>query len=372
VANLVSKRTSYNPVTQLMTEAVTPVRDINPHFDPEIDAWLKVLGGEYYPKLVDWIACVSDLLKPLCAVYFDGPTQSGKTLLAVGLAKIWTEGPPTEVGTVLADFNSDIARCPMVLADEELPRPYNTTVTAVLRSMLSTNTRTFKRKYLETSEIRGCLRLILTANNEFLMETSKDVFSRQDLEAIASRFLHIHVSQEAADFLERLPRVQKTQWEMEGIAAHALWLTANHAVKDPGKRFWVEGDIARMHKSLLHGSKWNSIVCEWLVRYLMNPKPFDTKATGLIRIEDGQLLVNDQAIIDGWSLYLNTKQEAETAKIGASLRAISKTVERPQLRFNGRQVRYRVIDVDHLFGWIDQYNIGNRETLVEALSVKND
>jgi len=127
-----------------------------------------------------------------------------------------------------------------------------------------------------------------------------------------------------------------------------------------------------MHRLLMTGSHWNSMICEWLVRYLMNPNPFDSKATGLIRREDAVLLVNDQAILDGWELYLKTKQEPETAKIGAALRAISKTTRRQQLRFNGQRVRYRVIDIDHLISWSDRYNIGDRETILAALGEPSD
>ena len=274
------------------------------------------------------------------------------------------------IKAALSDFNSDIARCPVVLADEEIPKPYNSTVTAILRSMLSVTSRTLTRKYLASSDINGAIRLVLTANNEFLLDT-KDVSSHQDLEAIAQRFLRITVTEAAAPYLETIGRAKMTQWKNNGIAAHALWLAENHEVKDPGKRFWVEGDVARMHSNLLLGSKWNSTVCEWLVRYLMNRKPFDTKGTGLIKCEGGQLFVNDQAIIDGWNLYLNTKQEAETAKIGAALRAISKSAERRQMRFNGRQIRYRPIDIEHLFAWSDRYNIGSRESLLEAINTND-
>jgi hypothetical protein len=370
VADMTLRRTTYNPVTQVLCEAVSPIRDIEPKFDPEIDEWLKLLGGVYYSKLVDWMSCASDLNKMLCGIYFDGSTLSGKTLLAHGMAKIWTEGAPTMIKAALSDFNSDIARCPVVLADEEIPKPYNSTVTAILRSMLSVTSRTLTRKYLASSDINGAIRLVLTANNEFLLDT-KDVSSHQDLEAIAQRFLRITVTEAAAPYLETIGRAKMTQWKNNGIAAHALWLAENHEVKDPGKRFWVEGDVARMHSNLLLGSKWNSTVCEWLVRYLMNRKPFDTKGTGLIKCEGGQLFVNDQAIIDGWNLYLNTKQEAETAKIGAALRAISKSAERRQMRFNGRQIRYRPIDIEHLFAWSDRYNIGSRESLLEAINTND-
>jgi len=372
LSDMTIQRSVYDPTTRTLHEAIRAIRtDLIPEFDPEIDGWLRIVGGPLYSKIVDWMACAPDLTKLLCAIYFDGAPSSGKTLFAHGMAKIWTEGPPADIESVLSDFNEELCRCPLVVADEEIPRRWRSTVTTTLRSMLSTMSRTLKRKYRPTSEVRGAIRLILAANNEFLLD-SKDVSSSQDLEAIAQRFLYVPVPQDAVGYLNGLSRQKKERWMREGIARHALWLSKNHEVKEPGKRFWVEGDVSLMHRLLMTGSHWNSMICEWLVRYLMNPNPFDSKATGLIRREDAVLLVNDQAILDGWELYLKTKQEPETAKIGAALRAISKTTRRQQLRFNGQRVRYRVIDIDHLISWSDRYNIGDRETILAALGEPSD
>ncbi len=116
------------------------------------------------------------------------------------------------------------------------------------------------------------------------------------------------------------------------------------------------------------GTGWNSLCCEWLVRYLMDPRAFDSAHPGLIRKEDGELLVNDQALIDGWGLYLKTKTEPETAKIGAALRAISRDMPRRQLRHNGIRIRYRVIDVQNLLHWSDRYGIGDEEVIMSRLT----
>jgi len=367
ISDLTISNTYYNAKTRVMHEAIRPLRDdIKPKFDPEIDEWLKVAGGNLYEKIVDWMSCCSDLTKLLCAIYFDGAPSSGKTLFAVGMAKLWTDGPPGDIENALSDFNEELTRCPLVLADEEIPHRYHQTVTTTLRSMLSTTSRTLKRKYKSTSEVRGAVRLILTANNEFLLD-SRDVASSQDLEAIAQRFLYVKVPKAAADLLNSHSRKTKEAWGEYGIAAHALWLAENHQIQNPGKRFWVEGDVSQMHRLLMTGSRWNSLVCEWLVKYLMNPELFDTKATGLIRIRDNSLLVNDQALAEGWDLYLKTKSECETAKVGAALRALSKSSRR-QLRWQGRQIRYRVVDVDHLLSWSNRYNIGDKETILNRLA----
>lgn len=368
VADLTAQRTWFETKSHIMHEAVCPLRtDLTPEFSPQIDGWLKVLAGPHYGKLVDWMSCCGDLTKLLCAVYFDGPPSCGKTLFAVGMARLWTDGPPADIESVLADFNDDLVRCPLALADEEIPKRYGrATVTAVLRSALSTTSRPLKRKFRATAELRGAIRIVLAANNEFLLD-SKDVSTQDDLAAIGARFLYISVPDGVSDLLNDYPKSVRESWAQRGIAQHALWLMQNHVVKEPGRRFWVEGDISRMHRNLMVGTKWNSMVCEWIVRYLMNPKPFDTTATGLIRRGGGKLLVNVQGIIDGWTLYLQTKQEAETAKIGSALKAISRSKKPTQLRANGKQVWFRDIDLEQLCSWSDSQSIGDRETMKAAV-----
>lgn len=367
LSDMIDQHTRFDPLTKIMHEAIRPLRPIEPVFDEEINTWLRHLAGPHHGRLIDWIACVPDLNKLLCAVYFDGIAGSGKTLIAMGLARLWTEGPPADIELVLGDFNDEIARCPLILADEEIPKPYRTaTVTTKLRSMVSTMQRTLKRKFKPPTELRGAIRLILAANNEFLLD-SRDVSSSQDLDAIAQRFLYISVPKESTDFLNGLSRQKRERWATDAIAAHALWLAKNHEVKEPGKRFWVEGDVSQMHRLLMTGSRWNSLACEWLVRYCMEPNLFDAKGSGLIRRDEGELLVNDQALIDGWDLYIkNTKLEPETAKIGAALRAIS-APKRRQLKTSGVRIRFRIVDVDHLLAWSDRHNIGDREQILESL-----
>ena len=369
VSDLTAKRTYYDAQTETMHEAVLPDRDLVPCFDERIDAWLALLAGPLHGKLVDWMSCVPDLTKLLCALYLDGPADAGKTLLATGLGHIWTDGPPADIELVMGDFNDELMRCPLILADEEIPKRYRSTATTALRSMISTVQRTLKRKYRPPTELRGAVRLVLAANNEFLLD-SRDVSSAHDLEAVAKRFLYLSVPPAAAEFMNALPRTTRAVWGKTGIARHALWLAKHHTIEKPGKRFWVEGDASRMHRLLLTSSKWNALVTEWLVRYCMAPKAFDQLGSGLIRRSDGGLLVNDQAIIDGWELYVPgaDRIQPETSKIATALRTISKTGKRRQLRYRGRQIRYRPIDVDTLMAWSDERGIGDRETILATVA----
>jgi hypothetical protein len=356
--------------TDTMRESVCPIRnELKPTYDKRLDEWLQVFGGDFYNKLVDWLSVVPKLDLLLCALYINGEKGIGKSMLAHGLARIWTEGAPTKLSQILGEFNEALVDCPLILADEKLPKKSKwDSITEDLREMVSTNSRELTRKYKAPSKLIGCIRLILAANNEFLLESAQ-TYSRADQEAIAQRFLYLKIGNRPAEFLNEVPRDVRKHWWDRGIAEHTLWLHENHVVKTPGVRFEVEGDESVMHRLLMTGSYWNSMVCEWLVRYLNDPKPFDVQNKGLVRCIDGDLLVNEQAVIDGWELYLGkTRVIPETAKIGAALRALAKNSERKQLRWLGIRIRYRYIDIKHLFDWSERFNIGDRDKMVQTLN----
>jgi len=365
IADLTAQGTTYDPHLSYIYEAVSPLRKLTPLYDPEIDRWLQALAGDAYPKLLDWLAVVPDTSRLLCALYIAGYPASGKTLLAYGLARIWTTGGGAEIENVLADFNEELAACPLIVADETLPKSWRGhSVTTKLRSIISVMHRTLKRKHRPPADLKGAIRLVLTANNEFLLE-SDGASSAHDLEAIAQRFLYIDAPKEAADVLAEYPQSTRDRFlSGDGIARHTLWLAANREVVTTG-RFAVSGDVTTMHRLLLTGTAWNSQVCEWLVRYLMRPQPLDQRRDGLIRRDTvkGRLLVNDQALIDSWDQYLRTHRDPDTAKIGQALRTIAKTGT-VQLRHNGRRIRYREIDLQHLIAWSEQHNIGDEATIL--------
>lgn len=371
VASLTLHRSRFDAVTGVFYEALVPIRPgLKPLYNPEIDAWLKAFAGPCYDKVLDWMTCCSDLDKLLCALYFDGAPAGGKTLFAVGMARLWTDGPPSDIDGALSDFNDTLTTCPLVLADEEIPKRYGrANATAALRSLLSQKSRPLKRKYRSTADVRGAIRVVLAANNAFLLD-HKDVSTEDDLLAIAQRFLYVKVADEAAVLLAKHPPEKIESWAQKDIAQHALWLSETRQVRR-GARFWVEGDIAHMHRQMAMATHWNAMVVEWLVRYLLNPQPFDMLKSGLIRRGEGKLLVNNQALIDGWGLYLKTKQDPDTSKIGTALRAIS-VGEQKQLRAGPKKIRYREINFPQILSWSSEQSIGDHDTLCTAVGLPTE
>lgn len=371
IADLTIQNSYYDADSGVFYEAVARRREIQPKFNAQIDTWLRLFGGALYEKLCDWLACAPDLNKMLCALYLAGHKGSGKTIFANALAKIWTaKGHVSELDKIMENFNEELTHSPVVLGDEALPKHWKgTAVTTKLRSIISTMTRTLSRKHKAPAELNGAIRLILTANNEFLLSGGEDSSSHADLAAVAQRFLYIDVPEAASKFMEEIgqERVEQIWLKQDGFAAHALWLEENRLAQIVrGSRFWVEGSETAMHRLLVTGTAWNSLVLEWLVRYLINPSPIDNQKHYLILRRRGELLVNEKAIIDGWEILLKTNKQPDTTKIGEALRSIS-APKRRNLRINKNRVRYRVVDPHYVFDWAERNGIGDRQQIQAAI-----
>lgn len=360
IANLATQRTYYNRPQKTINEAVCPLQTHQPQYNSQIDQWLRLFAGseQTYNKLLDWMACAPDLNKLLCALTLAGAPGTGKTLFAQGVASLWAEGGAASgPETILGNFNEDLARCPLVFGDETLPRAYRyESVTTKLRQEIATLVRTLTRKYFPPVSLHGALRFILATNNPMIL--ASNISTKADLEAVAVRFFYIETDPEAERFLLGLPHEVKDQWRVDGIASHALWLQDNRQV-EPAGRFWVTGDIERMHRLLVTSSDWNSWLCEWIVKGLLDAfkKSDQNEATvGRVQISDGHVYVATSAITEGWQTYTNYPHIApDPRKIATALRSIAITPKAIQRRPNN--YRFFDIDVGHLVAWADEKGI---------------
>ncbi len=377
IGDLTIQKSWFNPDTNTIHEAVKPLRtDLTPVFHQKIDDYFKIMTERHYDRFCDWLACFPDLDRLLCAIYIVGPRNVFKTGLATGLSKLWNaKGTPTPIKTILRSFNENLVlMSPLVIADESVPKEWNgNSITAELREMISITSRPLNRKYLSSSLLFGSIRLILCANNEFLLQSEKTVPNPEDLEATAERFLYLKVPELAQEWKEKhiTPDEAKFWVEGGGFAEHCLWLSKNRDVI-PASRFWVEGDITEMHSLLLSGSEFNARVNYWLVQYLMNPQPIDNicQQNGFVRIVNKQFLVNDQALIDYWEIYNKTRVEPSPGKIGVALRSVSEKGWK-QLRWTKDiRIRYRVINLHNLFAWAEEHGYGNKIQMMETINRK--
>jgi hypothetical protein len=343
-------------------EAACPLRDLEPRHDPEVELWLKIFAGKHYEKVKSWLACAPDLDKMLCAIYFCGKKSAGKTLFAYGVSRLWTEGAPTSADEVFgSNFNETLLDCPVIHADESLPTKYNgMKAHELLRSLVSVVSRKVRRKYRATSDAFGALRMILSANNEYLL--SCGTMTRDDIEAVAEKVLYVEVNGTSADALRVVPREKREWWAREGIARHALWLRDNHYV-EPDSRLWVSGSMSDTLRNLLTTNEWTARCVVWCIGYLGAPTNQDTKPNTLAVRKGNKLYVNPQAVIDGWDLYIREKRvDPEAAKIARAMESISKGRVEVALA-NDKRISCYEIDLDVIFSYAERHMIGDLETM---------
>lgn len=358
VADMTVETSTFNDGT--LTEVACKRANVTPQWVPEIDRWLQVFAGDQYEKLCNWLASAPYLDRPLCALYIKGPHGTGKSLLGAALAQLW-DSTPAELQNVFNNFNASLMRCPIVLGEEAVPKQWKgTSATTRLRAMITEPSRELNRKFIAIGEIFGYIRLILTSNNDELLRS--DIHTQEDLRAIAQRFLMITAGDSAREYL--LSIKDRDAWRREKLfAAHVMYLAENLPVEKEG-RFWVEGNAEEMSLGLMVGSHWNSRVCEWLVRYLMQPERVDRMLQGTIQRRGGELFVNEQALLDHWGQYFpNTREEPETNRIASALRTISQGRARVRHSYRGVPIQYHHIELNSLLLWSDRMGIGDRESI---------
>lgn len=353
----------YDHAMETFFEAVSPVRDLQPEYNEQIDTWLRVLGGKQQEKLFDWVATVTDLNRQSCALYLSGDSGTGKTMLAHGLARLWTgHGPPTELDHALKNFNDSISHCPLLVADEALP---SGCTSAQLRHIIGTSSRTMTRKYLPGAPLVGAVRLMLMANNDRMLQTGEEEQDSSDIAAVAGRFLHIKANPQAADYLASLGgRAGTNTWvDGDAIAKHALWMATNMRPNfKSGSRFLVEGHKTRVHRQMILNNHAASVVCEWLVKYLLGPMDA-LKQQRLILVSRDKLMVNSFALANFWDTFVTSHKVFTLTKIGRGLNALS-FVETSRVE----NKLYHNIDLSLLFEWAEVHGVADAESMKLALA----
>ncbi len=367
--SFVRQKPELDAATSTLWMPVRPLRAWQPREHKDVQRWLELIAGERYrEKFLDWVATVTRLDRMSCAVYIEAPKNLGKNLLANGLAKLWTEGMPAKFEDLVSDFQDSLMHCPIVHADEALPSTKQSTV--ILRQLVSNPYTYVNQKFGAKSRVHGAIRLLMTANNSSMLRTAESL-TEDDLNATASRILHIKAGPEAGAYrcsLGAEPDVAYRWCEGGAIAEHALWLAQTRKVKDTG-RFLVEGETSEASHSLALNSEHVEAVCEILAKHLLEPQSGARAAcdAGII-VGSGEVLVSAGPFSapEVWEAYAPTHDQLSPTAVGRAFALI--TGEAMKVRYKARQFRARRVRVMYLRAWIEQSGIGTVEAFDELLA----
>jgi hypothetical protein len=387
-ASLVAQCSYYDPATESFTEAICRRRRIQPAFDSHIDQWLRFLGGNHADALLDWIATLPDLSRPTSILLLTGPKGAGKSMLAEGLARLWSCAGPARLKKILGNFNSGLADCPLVFSDEGIPRVAGQSVTSELREIFAASSFTLSRKYLADVPVRGALRCIVASNRDAVFDFGEEL-TEDDAEAIGARFLHVPVPRQrvtepdgtpretslATEYLLALGGRDATADWVDGdrIASHALWLVETRTVV-LGKRFLVEGQSHDLVSKVAISNGTPSDLCEWIVKAILHTDRWRDPTYDL-----HEFLVRKQGCLyvaadlfsqeTRWERYIQRKNSLPTATAaGRALSAIAHPGTYRKVVPTALHRRFRKIRLDRLLTWVATSGLGDADTIQDWIS----
>ena len=386
-ASLSLQKSYYSSTDQAFFEAVCPLRKIAPVEHPEIQQWLLLLGGAEASLLLDWVATITALDKQTCGLFIAGASGAGKTLLAHGLAKLWTVGAPSELEYVLDGFNEVIAQCPLCFGDEKLPAVKQ--VTAQLRRLVGSSARNLNRKHLTVCSLRGAMRLIVAANNENMLDVVTEDLNSADTDAVAGRFLFLQPAKDAADYLLSLNGAPDAWITQDLLAEHALWLRKTRRVVPAGRFLVSGGDSNRnFYDRLAVQTPMANAIFEFLIKSIFAQKVGGNqviaasmgganRARNYIFLGEGECWVATEAFTDKFEWQQNVPGlfMPSIGKLGKTLSNLSWPEEadgsRLRLPVGDKRVGVHRLRVNLLRIWIRQNGFGDLEDLENRLNAPN-
>ncbi len=375
VIDLYAQRTRYDEQERCIIEAACPLRPLTPTYHEDIDRWFQILcwsNPVYYENLKTWLAVVTRLDFICSALFLTGKKSVGKSLLALGIARLWSQHGPTSLEAAFGTFNDQLARCPFTFADEHLPKDFRGfTKFEELRTHIQEIERSYKRKYLSNSKLLSATRTLVAAHNKTILKTPQTL-SDDEIEAIIERFFHIPTNPAAAEYLANLrPNTFERGWvSQDKIAEHILWLRDNHPHQSQG-RFYVHVPDESLFRALSTQNGVKGALCQWLVSYLLAPTDFHKSVYSnlYVRVKHGRLLANARGIMSTWDTYVGKNEKCPP--IGILSRALGELSTGERLKYEdkrGARTNYRVVEMKNLVSWVEDNDFADSEVLLATLA----
>lgn len=340
-----------------LTLPACPLLPIEPVYDKEVEHWLRLLGGEQYENLLDWISLVTRLDCPLPVLVLIGHKGGGKTLISHGLARLWTNEGPIKLQKIFSNFNSGLEHCPIVLADEGIEDARGVPQTARLREFVSDQKHHINPKYGGQFDLIGCARVIIAANNHTVLDTPGHL-TLSDIAAIAERFFTLKVGADAESYLRAIggrPKIEGKWLEGGALAAHFAWIQATRPAVIRS-RFGIVHDSSDVYSRLLVRSGIRGQICEVIVRCLMRPR-----ASVRLGVTADCVGLSTSQILEVWNEIWPQGKAPPTTVLGTALHELAtETLD------DGNQV-LALIDTKYLRAWVRESGYVSETRLNRAI-----
>jgi hypothetical protein len=202
---------------------------IPPQFIPEVDMWLRSLGGTEGEALLDWLALSGDTSVPCCALALVGTGDAGKSLLGTSLSALFG-GTAATMSEKTGTYHDGLERSHLVMFDEGLENMGS----ARFRELITSRRHSVNIKGKSILDVTGHYRLITSANDVDKILPSSTSFSTEAGDAIAKRLLVVRVTPQSQQLVllataacDRIAGVKRYDKRAPIVARHIRWLIEN-------------------------------------------------------------------------------------------------------------------------------------------------
>lgn len=278
--------TTYDEGTRVLTKGLA-LADLTPAFDQDVDDYLTALAGPLKGDLERWIATLrpDKLAEVAAALILVGPKCIGKTALVASFARMWG-AQPVDAVNVVSRFNAALTKCPIVFADEGLPKDMTPDI---FRQVVTARDQEIEEKGKEKSHLSGALRFVVATNDPNVIRFSQSK-NAASLSAVTDRLFYLQVPESRADeiavALRRIHLPGSTLLDLDRMARHWLYLGQN---RDAGgnDRFVGPSNTLEAREAVLEGEAENSAdVWEVVEEYLEHQAEWESTYKSNIGVVD--------------------------------------------------------------------------------------
>jgi hypothetical protein len=361
-------------------------RQLRPRYRADVAEWLQALFGPHADNIdrgLSWMAAVPMLDRPVCALYVHGDPSIGKGMLALGIARLWSEEMQTTNYKVLSkDFNHELIEAPLIYADESVHQARGVeNDSSVFRQIVGNTALPINIKFRAPATLLGYPRLLITANNADALNIREEL-DASDIEAIQLRVGYIRASADAIDVLHRLAAdggyesaADMTKGWVQGgaIAEHMLWLSENYTFK-PGHRMLVEGWESEFTRSLATAAGSSGALAETIALAIVhNPVGLNDA----VRWFGGTVYCNANLIAKAWPSITGIKNDRPPTsnRLVKALKGLAGDGRRVLDVASGaqrRQLNYWCIPAAIIADYADTRNVAERAAVMQACNRESE